>query len=143
MKIILFIFLLLPVASLIFAEDASKEISDLLHKQDAAWNRGDLEGFVEPYDSSGQLVFIGADGPIRDRKVLKERYEKRYKTGSSDFGKLSFSDLQVETLSSDLARAWGRWEVDQKGKKLTGWFTLILKHGSGGWHIIHDHSSSD
>jgi hypothetical protein len=54
---------------------------------------------------------------------------------------LSFTDLQVEELAPGLARAWGRWAVDQSGKKSEGRFTLILQKQKGVWKIIHDHSS--
>lgn len=121
--------------------DAKTEIAALLKQQDAAWNRGDLDGFVAPYDSTNELVFIGSTGAIRSREALKEKYEKKYKIGGADFGKLTFSDLQVEELSKGFARAWGKWEVDQHGTKASGWFTLILRKSKGAWHIIHDHSS--
>lgn len=132
---------ILFLASFGYASDATKEITDLLHEQDAAWTRGDLDGFMKPYDSSGNLVFMTSDGPVRSYDTLKARYEKRYKTGENDFGKLTFSDLQVEELAPGLARAYGKWTVEQKDKTLSGWFTLILKKTPAGWKIIHDHSS--
>jgi uncharacterized protein (TIGR02246 family) len=120
--------------------DVVSEITQLLKEQDAAWNRGDLDGFLAPYDDTKNLVFVSTV-VLRDVNDLKARYEKRYKTGAADFGKLTFSDLQVEGLAPGLARAWGRWSVDQSGKKSEGWFTLILQKQKGHWRIIHDHSS--
>ncbi len=135
---------LLLAASVVSAADVKAEVTALLEKQNAAWNRGDLEGYMSAYDQGPELVFMGSSGPIRDWKVIKDRYEKRYrsKTGA-DLGKLTFSRLEVEALAGRLARAWGRWEVVQGEKKSGGWFTLILKKGPSGWKIIHDHSSSD
>jgi len=124
-----------------FGADAVAEITAMLHEQDAAWTRGDLDGFMKPYDDTGELAFMTSDGPLRSYQALKERYEKRYKTGANDFGKLTFSDLQVELLAPDVARAYGKWMVEQKDKTLSGWFTLILKKTATGWKIIHDHSS--
>ncbi|MCI0606264.1 nuclear transport factor 2 family protein [bacterium] len=65
----------------------------------------------------------------------------RAKFGKADFGKLSFSQLQVEELAPGLARAWGRWTVEENSKKSSGWFTLILQKKGEHWRIIHDHSS--
>ena len=93
------------------------------------------------YDQSGKLVFMTSDGPLRSYQTLEERYKKRYGTGQNDFGKLTFSDLQVEELAKGVARAYGKWTVAQKDKTLSGWFTLILMKTRSGWRIIHDHSS--
>ena len=105
-----------------------------------AWNRGDLDGFLQPYDDSGRLVFVSTS-VIRSAAELEQKYKKRYGAGGADFGKLSFSELQVEELVPGLARAWGKWTVQEKSKKSSGWFTLILQKEENRWRIIHDHSS--
>ena len=139
MKKLIPILLFVSLAGFSFADPAS-EITKLLKDQDEAWNRGDLDGFVAPYDDTGKLVFVSTV-IIHSPKELKERYEKRYKTENADFGKLTFSDLQVEELAPGLARAWGKWSVEQKDKNSSGFFTLILQKRDGHWRIIHDHSS--
>jgi uncharacterized protein (TIGR02246 family) len=137
---LIFLLVILCAAS-VFGADLTAEITQLLKNQNEAWNRGDLEAFVSHYDDSGNLVFVSSV-IIRSPKELKERYEKRYSSGQpSDFGRLTFSDLQVEELGPNLARAWGQWSVAQKDKKSSGWFTLILQKRNGQWRIIHDHSS--
>ena len=140
MKIMVWIGILL-MAGTVAAGNATEEITKMLHDQDAAWTRGDLDGFMSCYDRTGALVFMTSDGPVRSYETLKARYEKRYKTGQNDFGKLTFSDLQVEELADGIARAYGKWTVEQKDKTLSGWFTVILKKTPEGWKIIHDHSS--
>lgn len=146
MKICCALLFVLLLASVVSAGDPVQEITAMLHEQDAAWSRGDLDGFMKCYEDSGELVFMTSDGPVRSYQTLKERYEKRYKTGANDFGKLTFSDLQVEVLADGIARAYGKWIVDTKDtdgkpKQLSGWFSLILKNTPKGWKIIHDHSS--
>lgn len=131
----------LMLAANVLAGNAVEDITKMLREQDAAWTRGDLDGFMSCYDRSGALVFMTTDGPLRSYEALKARYEKRYKTGANDFGKLTFSDLQVEVLSAGIARAYGKWTVEQKDQTLSGWFSLILKKTAAGWKIIHDHSS--
>lgn len=141
MKRLVFLLFSVWFVSAASGEDPVAQITAMLHEQDAAWTRGDLDGFMKCYDDTGALVFMTTDGPMRSYKDLKARYEKRYKTGANDFGKLTFSDLQVEILAKDIARAYGKWMVEQPDKKLSGWFTLILKKTPAGWKIIHDHSS--
>ena len=140
MKLLMLMGALLLAAN-VFAGNATEEITKMLHDQDAAWTRGDLDGFMSCYDRTGALVFMTTDGPVSSYETLKARYEKRYKTGQNDFGKLTFSDLQVEELAPGIARAYGKWTVEQKDKALSGWFSLILKKTPEGWKIIHDHSS--
>jgi beta-aspartyl-peptidase (threonine type) len=57
-------------------------------------------------------------------------------------GKLTFSELEVDLLSTDHALARGRWQVVLKKETPGGLFTLILKKMPKGWRIIHDHTSS-
>jgi hypothetical protein len=136
------LFVLLFINSLCCAADQeAQEIKQLLNSQVEAWNRGDLDDFVKPYDDSGRLVFIGASGPVRNPQVLKDRYEKRYGEGQNEFGKLSFSETQVELLDEKVARVYGRWSLQQKEEITSGWFSLILYKTAQGWRIIHDHSS--
>jgi ketosteroid isomerase-like protein len=139
-KILMLLILVLGLAGFVFA-DVKSEIIPLLKEQDAAWSRGDLDGFMKYYDPSSELVFMGSTGPVRSAQVLKDYYDKKYKKGNGDFGKLTFSDLEVEELAPGIARAWGKWLVEQKDQKLSGWFSLIWKKTPAGWRIIHDHSS--
>ena len=139
MKTTLLFFIFISISIFAFTDPAS-EITQLLKDQDQAWNRGDLDGFIAPYDDTGKLVFVSSV-VIRSSKELKDRYEKRYKTGNADFGKLTFSELKVEELAPGLARAWGKWSVEAKDKTSSGFFTLILQKRDGHWRIIHDHSS--
>jgi len=59
-------------------------------------------------------------------------------------GKLTFSEIEVRTLASDVSLATGKYELKRAvaaGGDTTGRFTLILRKSSAGWKIIHDHSS--
>jgi len=141
MKGLLLVFIFVLSADFLSAEDVKGEVTALLKEQDEAWNRGDLDGFLKYYDHTGELVFIGSTGEIRDYQVLKQKYVKRYKTADANFGKLTFSDLKVDELSKGLVRAWGKWQVDQKSETQSGWFSLIFRKTPEGWRIIHDHSS--
>lgn len=141
MRSYFFVLLLMLFFFSVVLADTKSEITSLLQQQDQAWNRGDIDGFLAPYDNSGKLVFIGSTGAIRNRDELKAKYEKKYKVAGADFGRLTFSDLQIEELGSGIARAWGRWQVEQQGNQSSGWFTLILMKTDSGWRIIHDHSS--
>jgi hypothetical protein len=58
-------------------------------------------------------------------------------------GTLSVSDLAVRPLGPEYAVASARWHLvrsQAKGGELSGIFSLVLHRGSGGWHIITDHT---
>jgi uncharacterized protein (TIGR02246 family) len=139
-RILLLFFLTIFLSCSCFAEDLKEEISEVLKKQNEAWNKGDLEGYVRPYDDSGDFVFVSST-IIRSPQKLKERYELRYKAGKADYGQISVSELEVQELAPGLARAWGRWKVAFERTQITGLFTLILQKKAGEWRIIHDHSN--
>ena len=59
------------------AKDA-KAIQAVLDAQVAAWNRGDIEGFMEGYERSEKTVFVGGDNVTRGWQTVLDRYKKNY-----------------------------------------------------------------
>jgi len=115
-------------------------IRQVLDAQDAAWNRGDLEGFMAGYHNAPELSFF-SDKATRGWQATLERYRTKYQTGKADMGKLEFGDLEIELLSPDSAYVRGRWQLLQGKDKRGGLFTLIMKKLPEGWRIVHDHTS--
>lgn len=138
------------LAFLLFASDVrsdkttdgdEKTIRDVLSAQVEAWNVGDLEKFMIGYWNSKDLSFYSGKDKQLGWNATLERYKKRYQGEGKEMGKLSFSELEVLTLSADHAVVKGRWLVEMKKEKLEGLFTLIMKKTDKGWRIIHDHTS--
>jgi len=119
---------------------AEKEIKAVLDLQQAAWNRGDIDGFMAFYWKSGDLTFQSANRRTHGWTEVLTRYKKTYPSGK--MGKLEFADLAVHLLSPDSAFVLGRFELDLDGSLKEGVFTLILKRTAEGWRIVHDHTSS-
>ncbi|MCR4409604.1 MAG: nuclear transport factor 2 family protein [Candidatus Saccharicenans sp.] len=117
----------------------TREILKVLELQKEAWNRGDLEGYMAYYWKSDQLTFQSGANRVRGWETLMERYKEGY--SGDRMGQLDFSDLEVKVLGRDYALVLGRWNVDIKGEKKGGVFTLVLKKFPEGWRIIHDHTS--
>ena len=133
---------LLALASTAFAEDkAAEPIRKILTAQSDAWNKGDLDGFLETYWKSEDLVFFSGGTISKGHKAVADRYAKRYKAEGKEMGKLEFIGLEVEMLGKDTAFARGKWKLEMKAEKPEGLFTLILKKTSDGWKIVHDHTS--
>ncbi len=118
-----------------------REIVSLLNTQTAAWNRGDVAGFMRGYWESDSLVFIGSRGPTYGYQATLSNYRKNYPTPAA-MGKLDFSGLRITPLAPGAAQVVGRWHLTRpKAGDLQGHFLLVLRRLSGQWVIVADHSS--
>src|SRR6185369_12900413 len=120
---------------------SSFAIRAVLDAQRDAWNRGDIEGYMDGYDKSDNTVFVSGDNVTRGWKTVLERYKKTYDSREK-MGQLEFSYLEIALLSEESAVVLGRWLLKRSGDEPHGRFTLIFKKTKSGWRIIHDHTSS-
>ena len=128
------------------AQDASDTksmaaIKAVIEAQRDAWNKGDIEGYMDGYDRSESTVFVSGDNVTHGWQTVLERYKKGYDTREK-MGVLTFSDLEITLLSKDSAVVLGRWHLKRSQDEPHGRFTLIFKKTKQGWRIIHDHTSS-
>lgn len=118
------------------------DVRTLLERQQDAWNRHDLEGFMAGYWKSEDLTFFSGGSVTRGWQPTLDRYRLHYQSPGSEMGKLEFRDLRVATLGSDAAFARGEYHLTlSSGKTPHGIFTLILRRFPKGWCIVHDHTS--
>ncbi|MDX6305070.1 MAG: hypothetical protein QOI77_2039, partial [Blastocatellia bacterium] len=113
----------------------------VINAQAAAWNRGDLEGYMDGYDRSPNTEFVGGDTITRGWQTVLDRYRKNY-SSREKMGALTFSDLQITILSKDAALVLGRWHLKRANDDPHGTFSLLFRKTKAGWRIVHDHSSS-
>ena len=114
----------------------------MIDDQTAAWNRGDLESFMQGYWHSPEVTFFSGDTIVKGWEPTLQRYRDRYQSGGKEMGKLNFTDEKFEMLGSDAAMITARWHLQMSdGKKLEGLTTPLCKRMAGGWRIVHDHSS--
>ena len=135
------------VAASALAQNNSKNqksiaaIRAVLDAQAAAWNRGDIEGYMDGYARSPDTVFVSGDRVTRGWQTVLERYKKTYNTREK-MGTLTFSDLEITVLSKESALVLGRWHLQRANDEPHGTFTLLFRKTKAGWRIVHDHSSS-
>ncbi len=115
------------------------DIRTLMNEQVAAWNIGDIEGFMRGYWNSDKLVFVSSN-ITRGWQPTLDRYKKGYDTRAK-MGTLSFSDLEITVLSKDAAVVLGSWALARENDNPKGKFTLIFRKFKDGWRIVHDHTS--
>jgi len=120
--------------------DERADIEAVLTKQAAAWNRGDIDEFVEHYWKSDELTFSSGGQTTRGWTRTKENYQRRYPT-REQMGQLKFSQLEITPLGPSAALVLGRWQLAREPSPVGGNFTLIFRRLDGRWVIIHDHTS--
>lgn len=132
-KIIVF----LVISNLAFAQ--KKDIKNVLFTQQNAWNKGDLEGYMQGYWKNDSLLFIGAKGPTYGWEKTLENYKKSYPT-TEKMGKLDFSEVKIKMLGKNYAFVTGKWNLKREKDNPGGIFTLVFQQFKKEWRIISDHT---
>jgi len=122
-------------------EKTKADIRAVIDAQAAAWNRGDVEGYMDGYDRSPKTEFVGGDSITRGWQQVLDRYKQRYDTREK-MGVLTFSDREINLVSKDAALVLGRWRLKRANDEPHGTFTLLFRKTKAGWRIVHDHSST-
>jgi len=123
------------------ASNPDTAIRAVLDAQRDAWNRGDIEGYMDGYDRSEKTEFVGGDSISRGWQTVLDRYKTKYDSREK-MGTLSFTEVEVTLLGKNAALVLGRWRLKRANDEPHGTFTLLFRKTKAGWKIVHDHSSS-
>lgn len=117
------------------------EIRAVLERQKEAWNRGDIQAFMQGYQRSPATVFTSAGKIRRGWDETLAAYEQKYVSGDA-MGHLEFRDVELQPVGADGAVALGHWQLTETPKAGEGVFTLVFaRDAEGRWAIVHDHTS--
>lgn len=116
-------------------------IRSVMTAQAAAWNRGDLEAFMQGYWHVESLRFASGGSVTHGWQATLDRYRQRYADRAA-MGTLRFTDLEIEPLSADAALVFGHWSLTREADQPQGLFTLLFRKTDSGWVITRDHSSA-
>ncbi|HEY0459575.1 MAG TPA: DUF4440 domain-containing protein [Pyrinomonadaceae bacterium] len=143
-NILLAMILILGTAATALAQSKDEKIKadirKVMDEQVAAWNTGDIEGFMKGYWKSEQLVFVSGDRVTKGWQPTLDGYKKSYNSRAK-MGVLSFTDLEITVTSKESAVVLGRFTLVRETDKPTGMFTLNFRKFKDGWKIIIDHTS--
>ena len=121
---------------------AELDVVKVLTAQEAAWNRGDIDGYASSYKDSPDTLFLSSE-IIRGFAPLLQHYKKSYPNKEA-MGTLSFSDLEPHVLDEHFAVVLGKYTLDRSrkaGGAAEGVFSLVLEKTNIGWKIIVDHAN--
>ncbi|QYI99434.1 nuclear transport factor 2 family protein [Thalassovita mediterranea] len=119
----------------------TERIEAVIQKQADAWNRGDIDAFMDGYLRSSELRFASGGTVTRGFEPTLARYKARYDTREA-MGTLSFTELETVLLSKDAAVLHGRWQLTRDNDTPSGLFTLVFRKIGGDWQIISDTTTS-
>lgn len=116
------------------------EIAHVLTEQEAAWNRGDLDAYMEGYWNNEKMRFVSGKKFRYGWQETLTAYKKNY-PNKALLGSLKFTIKETKMLSNYAAVVVGRWELTRAKDKPNGVFTLLVEKIDDRWVITHDHTS--
>jgi uncharacterized protein (TIGR02246 family) len=122
-------------------ENSEAAIRDVFNAGCAAWNRGDLDGYLASYWDSDQTIWISSGSLRRGREAIVAAYKARFST-PRQMGKIHVAGLEIDVLTTTDAVAFGRWMLVLDKETSEGFFTVRLKKLEGTWFFVSDHSST-
>ena len=135
--------LILIFPMLAFGQGDLQKIKEVLSKQEAAWNQGDVYGFMLGYWQSDKLQFSYRDVTTYGWVNTYKKYQKNYPTNEK-MGKLQFEIIDLKLMSDTTAIVNGKWELIRKSSEsLAGGFVLTFQKFNNDWLIIKDVTTSD
>lgn len=149
MKKLYRIFLVLPFVALFSCSTPSQEdhlsawrdeIIQVMRDQEAAWNKGDMQGFMKGYAQSDSTLFVGKTRVNYGWQTVLDSYLKAY-PDTAAMGNLQFDLIRVVPLNDTHAYVVGKWTLLENDKPASGHFVLIFEKTDSGWRIIVDGTS--
>lgn len=128
--------------------DDPATIRKAMTDQALAWNRGDINGFMQAYENSPDTTFIGSQIGRGYERIL-HRYQEAY-ANSDQMGQLTYSQIEVRMLPSkcgapEYAVVTGQFHLERKERgsaiKDDGIYSLLWHRTQSGWKIMLDHTS--
>lgn len=120
-------------------ETDKSEILKVLHAQEDAWNKHDLDGFMQGYWKSDTLKFYSSSGLKSGWENTLKNYKKGYPT-KAESGTLNFVINDISKIEEGNYWVMGEYHLKRPIGDTDGIFIIIFKKINGQWKIIADMS---
>jgi hypothetical protein len=123
-------------------ETDDQQIYKVLLKMLDRWNAHDIDGYLEAYSKSSELLVIIDSERFDGWEQLHDSYVNGYPDRNA-MGFIEPKRVQVKLLKSDLALALTWWWVSfpSSKQKVVGNTTMNLQKFDNGWKIVASHTS--
>jgi hypothetical protein len=118
-------------------EESIQSIKYILETQQEAWNKGDIDSFMNGYWKSSELTFIGSNGVTKGWEQTLSNYKKRYPDVKT-MGRLEFETISLEMISDKAFQMIGKYTLYREEDQPSGFFTLLWKKIDEKWVIVSD-----
>jgi uncharacterized protein (TIGR02246 family) len=119
-----------------------QQVYEVLLKMLDRWNAHDLEGHLEAYWKSSELLVVIDSEQFNGWQQLHDSYVNGYPDRAT-MGFIQPKRIQVRLLKPDLALALTWWTINfpSSHQKVVGNTTMNLQKFGDGWKIVASHSS--
>jgi len=122
-------------------EEDTKAIKEVLFKQARDWSTASIDAFMEGYENSENLLFVGKNGMVKGWQQTLDGYKERYPT-KDHTGNLTFEVIDVQPINSGAYILVGKFFLKRNLNNTSGIFTLVFKKVDNQWKVIADHTSA-
>src|ERR1700722_20089284 len=121
----------------------AQEIYEVLLKMLDRWNSHDIEGHLEVYWNSPELLVVVDSEQFNGWHQLHDSYVNGYPDRSS-MGYFTPARIQIKLLKPDLALVLSWWSISfpHSKQRVVRNTTLSLQKFSDGWKIVASHAST-
>jgi hypothetical protein len=129
----------IPVA----AQSEGRQVYEVLLRMLERWNAHDIEGHLEVYWKSPQLLVVADSEQFNGWQQLHDSYFNGYPNRDS-MGYIIPARIQVKLLKPDFALALTWWSISfpYSKQKVVGNTTMNLQKFGDDWKIVAAHSST-
>jgi hypothetical protein len=120
-----------------------QKVYEVLLKMLDRWNAHDIEGYLEVYWKSPELLLVIDSEQFNGWQQLHDSYMNGYPDRNS-MGYINPARIQVKLLKPDLALALTWWSISfpNSKQKVVGNTTMNLQKFDDGWKVVAAHSST-
>jgi len=113
---------------------------DNFNKQEACWNKHDIECYMEAYDTVRDIQTISRAGVTQGYDSIITNYKKYFP--KDRMGNLHFDEIRLKSLGETYSYVVGRYNLKYETKDTVyqGWFSVLMEKKDNKWYIISDHS---
>jgi hypothetical protein len=124
------------------SEADTQQVYDILLKMLDRWNAHDIEGHMDVYWKSPELLVVIDSEEFNGWQQLHDSYVNGYPDRNA-MGFIQPTRIQVKLLKADLALALTWWSVSfpSSKQKVVGNTTTNLQKFDDGWKIVASHTS--
>jgi ketosteroid isomerase-like protein len=122
-------------------KDDMQSMKHVFTESVAAWNRGDMDGYLNCYADLPTVRLISGGKITIGKDAIATSFKARFPSPEL-MGMLTTKNLEIERLTAVDALFYGEFHLERDEVIFSGVFTGHLKKFSDGWAIVLDHSSA-